>query len=236
MYDNESLEKRVGKIKIPGTDATIEFKGLKYILKIERIGSFELPLNLGRHIVAFGKVKAAYLQFMKRKGLNTDSIKVRSHPWYKRITAEKRFLLLDCHFFVARSLGFPIPLKYRQNMSYTANHTFFPESSFTEIKDVEILKDKIMNMEDDINVGQILNGKRLTHSFFSLRINDQVYIIDSPGSGDIQIASIEERFKSWNKNNSFGENYGYNFGFASYEKTSQREDLIKEYSKGRWTD
>ncbi len=222
MLSQESIHNRNGKFEIPGTQASVEFSKGKFILDIKNAGSKELPVNLARHIVAFGKTKLAYFNFMNRHGINSKNILVRNFPWYRRTTAEKRFLILDCHFFVARALGFPIPLKYRQNLSYTANHTFFPKESFSKIKDPNILKQQLLNSNDDINVGQILKGRILTHSFFSIRIEGQIYIIDSPGSGDIRVSPIEERFQEWNENSLNDDNYGFNFCFSSYEETSKR--------------
>jgi hypothetical protein len=226
----ESLRRRSGEINIPETKATITFSNRKWELHYDELGAIELPTEFGRALAAASKLKSGYLNYLQRKKIPRNP-QIEVSP--KRTFHARNYFKLDCHSFVARCLGFKLPLKYisRIGLGYTAHKDFF-DPALHKKQTTKELKDALLKAEEPIQVLQIRDKRgQLTHSCLTLRIKDEILVVEAPGYANIGIEPIEQRFALWQNDTGDSTEYGDYFQFGPYSEVVQRRDLSDYFSK-----
>jgi len=227
MSHSESLQRRSGEVRVEETDASIRYANGHWFLKLIDIGETEIPIELGRTLVAAAKLKTGYLnKIHSLVGKRSPTIYRRRH-WFEKTPVEKWYWGIDCHLFVARALGFKDVLKNKAKgfLDYTANHQFFDNKDFVSMSSEE-LKNNLLGSSSNINVIQIKN-RGLTHSCISIRFGSEVIIVEAPGYANVGVDKLESRYKLWNSGHE--DDYGTNFAFAPYSKIAARKDLMEYY-------
>lgn len=224
----EKFRERFGEVEIPKSNASILFNNGIWKLKIKNVGEAVLPTIFGRNLLLATRLKVGYMAKLKRLGL-PDNPQV----YRRRMTSftEKQYWKVDCYAFVARCLGYQLPLKFIKTPGYTANFNYFAGADFTKYTP-DSLRLRLVDEVESIQVLQLKNkhGQR-THICFSVRVGDDIYIIEEPGYGNLKVHTLEEAFQDWTVDYDDNSEYGDNVYFESYSVTSSRPDLQDYYKK-----
>lgn len=201
-------------------------------------GEVDLPEDLGRHLYFSLKLVIKYLHerhYKMQENKDTDHL---PDPTSEDMFA-KAVGSFDCFAFVARCVGWELPVKYLRKPAYTSHLQLFKTEHFEKLPTQQKLLDYINEHMDLLNsnifVGQIYNDeeKYVTHTFLVIRIGGVLYNLSKNGrQGIVSIERLSEEYKDNLPNvNRSAFIYGDRFAFATYEKLAKMPKLIDYYKK-----
>jgi hypothetical protein len=149
-----------------------------------------------------------------------------------RTQATHLYQRMDCHTFVAKCLGFSLPIKYVKLAGYSAHKRFFSPEQFKlhsgdETSALGQLEIRIAQFAQPILVGQVMRSPGdLTHSFLLLNIGNQWISLEKSGTGGkFNMRHLPDALDAWRKS------YGCHIALAPYSEISNRADLHEWYIK-----
>ena len=197
-------------------------------------GEIILPKELGRHLYFAIKLIIGFI------------VETKGNPIPDRLskkTFTRAVSNFECFTFVARSMGWKLPIKFLRNPSHTSHIQLFRKEKYLKLENakeiIKHLEEISSSLNSNIFVGQMYDDKNgyVTHTFFALNINGVFYEIAKNGmGGGINVDKIENSFKNTTDIKSSAYYYGNRFAFTTYNSLHEHPVLIDHYSKPHFTE